>query len=515
MKKKIPPQAFETQEHMLQVLDSIINCSRNKLGFKNGSPNTYCALLTVKSIEIAQKYYDLLKKVKNNETIIRISERTKRILPDFPKFAITYSVSENEEDSIKNQENMKRNIDEYNTMFGTKFTIAELAFYNADVNERLARKKQKYQHRHEQLDLVIVVDRLLTGFDAPCLSTLFIDRPPMKPHNLVQAFSRTNRLFDDRKQYGQIVTFQTPNLFKEKVDEALRLYSGGGESVVLAPSWEEEKQYFHQAISDLKEITTDPKQSPSLTEDTRVLKKFAKAFQTFDKAYSSIQVYSEYKESEIFGKYGLSHELIDDYTGKYKNVIEEIKRRKPEDDEPEEPIDLEYELESIRTDEINYEYIVSLIQNMIPEGNEEVVSANDKEKAMIDKYIQNFMKTNKPLGTILNDVWYQIQMNPESYRGQSVMNIIDHMKEEVIEDAIQKVVKEWCVGEDELYYIAKTYRQGAKHQNGEDELINSFKYSLYKVTHEQPVSQFKYRIEAKKQCMKVMEDIVVPLWYKV
>ena len=127
-----------------------------------------------------------------------------------------------------------------------------------------------------------------------------------------------------------------------------------------------------------------------MTEDTRVLKKFAKAFQTFDKAYSSIQVYSEYKESEIFGKYGLSHELIDDYTGKYKNVIEEIKRRKPEDDEPEEPIDLEYELESIRTDEINYEYIVSLIQNMIPEGNEEVVSANDKEKAMIDKYIQNF-----------------------------------------------------------------------------------------------------------------------------
>ena len=197
------------------------------------------------------------------------------------------------------------------------------------------------------------------------------------------------------------------------------------------------------------------------------------------------------------------------------NVIEEIKRRKPEDDEPEEPIDLEYELESIRTDEINYEYIVSLIQNMIPEGNEEVVSANDKEKAMIDKYIQNFMKTNKPLGTILNDVWYQIQMNPESYRGQSVMNIIDHMKEEVIEDAIQKVVKEWCVGEDELYYIAKTYRQGAKHQNGEDELINSFKYSLYRVTHVQPVSQFKYRIEAKKQCMKVMEDIVVPLWYKV
>ncbi|NQM52302.1 type I restriction endonuclease subunit R, partial [Streptococcus suis] len=113
--------------------------------------------------------------------------------------------------------------------------------YNTDLNERLARKKDKYAFREEQLDLVIVVDRLLTGFDAPCLSTIFMDRQPMKPQHIIQAFSRTNRLFDEGKKFGQVVSFQTPNKFKEKVDEALSLYSNGGEFAVLAPTWLEEK----------------------------------------------------------------------------------------------------------------------------------------------------------------------------------------------------------------------------------------------------------------------------------
>lgn len=69
-----------------------------------------------------------------------------------------------------------------------------------------------------------MVDRLLTGFDAPCLSTLFIDRPPMKYQNLIQAFSRTNRLLDDKKMYGQVVTFQEPEAFKNATNAALTLY---------------------------------------------------------------------------------------------------------------------------------------------------------------------------------------------------------------------------------------------------------------------------------------------------
>lgn len=188
--------AYENETHMLKVLDHILNKCYYKLGFQNGRGQTYEALLTTSSIQMAQRYYDLLNRVKKGKTSLQIDEKMKQILPDFPKFAITYSVTENEEGSHVNQQKMQGSLDDYNEMFGTKYDLAQIQGYNANLNKRLARKDSKYQSRKEQLDLVIVVDRLLTGFDAPCMSTMFIDRQPMGPHDLIQAFSRTNRIYD-------------------------------------------------------------------------------------------------------------------------------------------------------------------------------------------------------------------------------------------------------------------------------------------------------------------------------
>ena len=127
----------------------------------------------------------------------------------------------NDENSQKNGEAMKRYLAYYNAYYGTNCKLEALTAYNDNLNDRLARKKKRYKDRKEQIDLVIVVDRLLTGFDAPCLSTLFIDRPPMNPQGLIQAFSRTNRLFDGHKEYGQIVTFRNPKEYKEKINDYL------------------------------------------------------------------------------------------------------------------------------------------------------------------------------------------------------------------------------------------------------------------------------------------------------
>ena len=227
-------QLYDTETHMRSVLNVILNQSYAKFGMQNGRGKTYEALLTVKSIAIAQKYYDFLKKITKGEDELKISENMHKALPDFPKFAITYSVSENEEASQVNQKKMKEALDDYNQMFGTHFGIEEINAYNSNLNDRLARKDKKYFNREQQLDLVIVVDRLLTGFDAPCLSTLFIDRQPMTPQNIIQAFSRTNRLFDEGKQYGQIVTFQVHDKFKSAINDALMLYSRGGEGNPIA-----------------------------------------------------------------------------------------------------------------------------------------------------------------------------------------------------------------------------------------------------------------------------------------
>ena len=198
---------YDNEKHMLKVLDIILNKSYHKLGFQNGKGETYEGILTTSSIQQAQKYYDLLTRVKNGEASLKIDEKIKQVLPDFPKFAITYSVSENEESSHVNQKKMQNSLDDYYKMFGKQYDLSQIQLYNENLNNRLARKNPLYKRRSEQLDLVIVVDRLLTGFDAPCLSTIFIDRQPMGPHDLIQTFSRTNRIFDKNKAYGQIVTF--------------------------------------------------------------------------------------------------------------------------------------------------------------------------------------------------------------------------------------------------------------------------------------------------------------------
>ena len=187
-KKEVDPAAYESEKHMRSVLEVILNQSYAKLGMERGKGRSYEGILTVSSIAIAQKYYDLIKKVKAGQDELKICEKVRQALPDFPKFAITYSVTENDEASKVNQDKMQESLDDYNEMFGTKYKVEGINAYNTNLNDRLARKDKKYNERSQQLDLVIVVNRLLTGFDAPCLSTLFMDRQPMSPQDIIQAF---------------------------------------------------------------------------------------------------------------------------------------------------------------------------------------------------------------------------------------------------------------------------------------------------------------------------------------
>ena len=436
---RLPKSIYEEEAHMLEVINSIINKSRKKLGFTNGAGQTYNAILTTSSIAQAQRYYDLFKQVKAGESAIKIDEATKRVLPDFPKIAITYSISENEETSISNQEQMKKSMRDYNEEFGTNYTMETMRAYNRNVNDRLARKKDKYLARAEQLDLVIVVDRLLTGFDAPSLSTLFIDRAPMRLHDLIQAFSRTNRLFDKPKKYGQIVTFQTPYTFEQKVKEALVLYSNGGENVVLAPSWEEAREAFVTAIIELLEITPTPEYVDELISIPK-MKKFAKAFQKFDKAYSAVQVYSDFEPEQMGREFPIDVSDIEQFHGKYVNVLEIIK---PDPViEPDFEFDISYELESIKTEEINYEYILMLIQAFVPSGDEEyelVAREDAKATAEVNRYIDDLAKSNEKLATFMRTLWNNIRENPEEFRDQNVSQVLELM----IMDAQNDVIRDF------------------------------------------------------------------------
>lgn len=510
---RLPKSVFEEEAHMLEVINSILNKSRKKFGFQKGAGQTYNAILTTTSIAQAQRYYDLIKKVKAGETTVKIDVDTKRVLPDFPKVAITYSISENEETSITNQEKMKESLRDYNATFKTNFGMDTMRGYNRNVNDRITRKKEKYLARSEQLDLVIVVDRLLTGFDAPCLSTLFIDRAPMQPHDLIQAFSRTNRLFDKPKKYGQIVTFQTPKTFEQKVKEALVLYSNGGENEVLAPSWEEAKLSFIDAIKELKDLVSNPTDVDQLNRAQ--LKKFVKAYQTLDKTFAAVQVYSDFDMEQMGMDFPIEVREIEEFNGKYVNALDEL-RTEPGEDDPID-IDIEYELESVKTEDINYEYIVMLIQAFVPSGDDEyelLAREDEASTAEVNKYILELGKSNPKLSIVMQKLWDNIKDNPEDFRDKNVSNVLEDMIQSEEQEFIQDFSEKWHVDEDELTYVVANYNPKRNKQNGENELKKSADYHAYKEKADNPVPKLRYWKHVRSDLQETMQKEILPLQRK-
>ena len=502
---------YDNETHMLSVLEIILNRSFNKLGFQNGKGKTYEGLLTVSSIQLAQKYYDLLTRVKNGETSLVIDEKIRQVLPDFPKFAITYSVSENAEGSQVNQQKMQKSLDDYNGMFGTKYDLAQIQGYNANLNKRLARKDHKYDSRNEQLDLVIVVDRLLTGFDAPCMSTIFIDRQPMGPHDLIQAFSRTNRIFDKNKVYGQIVTFQAPVLFKEAVDTAVKLYSAGGTKDALMAEWDEVEPAFRKSLAALKVTAESPADIPGLSKKEKKI--FVKMFQEFDRLFSQLKSFTVYDES-MLEEYGITQQEYDDYAGHYKNIVEELKDDQPDkpDDPEDPPIDSEYELMAYSNTKIDYEYIINLIQNIVtPENTDGEITPEERQKKIeeVKQYVEELRKENPKVADIMSNLIDEIEADENKYKGQSILNIIENTKEECIDKVITDFCVFWYASKEEVMYAATHYRNGEI--PNESAIKATIDFTSYKAAQERALPKFKYYAQMMAELKKTLDEEIKPL----
>ena len=318
---------YLTDAHMKAVVKQILDLAYRKQGLSNG--HRYSALFSTSSIKQAQKYYHLFQEaIASGE----VPNRIQKVAPDFPRIAITYSISQNEDESMANRAEMKQALDDYNKMFNTQFSMAELGSYNRNVNDRLACKNKTYQTRDQQLDIVIVVDRLLTGFDAPRLSTLYLDRPPMNAQNLIQAFSRTNRIYDDGKKWGQIVTFQYPNQYSDEIDKALTLYANGGTNGVLAPDWNTSRKRYVQARKKLDKYVDNPQILTTLIDaPKKEQKQFAEAFQKYDQALAAIKTYDELDKQDKLpastqvNVADIPPEIENTLEGTYQNIIDNLK----------------------------------------------------------------------------------------------------------------------------------------------------------------------------------------------
>ncbi len=503
---------YENETHMLKVLDVILNKSYHKLGFQNGKGKTYEALLTTRSIQMAQRYYELLARVKNGETSLKIDEKIKQVLPDFPKFAITYSVSENEEGSLVNQQKMQGSLDDYNNMFGTTYELSQIQGYNANLNKRLARKDAKFQSRNEQLDLVIVVDRLLTGFDAPCMSAIFIDRQPMGPHDLIQAFSRTNRIYDKNKAYGQIVTFQAPVLFKKCVDDAVKLYSAGGTKEALLAEWDEVCPAFKKALAALRVSAQTPSEVPGMSLKEK--KMFVKIFQSFDKLFAQLKSFSNYEE-EMLSEYGITEEEYIDYAGHYRNVLEEIENEKPDagEEDPDTPeVDPDYELMAYSNTKIDYEYIINLIQNIVtPNDDAADISPEERQRKIdeVKQYVEELRRENPKVADIMSNLICKIESDEDKYRGKSILNIVENTKLDCIEKVITDFCVTWYASKEDVMYAATHYRDGVI--PNESAIKATVDYAGYKAERERALPKFKYYTQMMAELRDTLDKEIKPL----
>ena len=492
---------YNNPTHREKVVDYILNRSSGKFNINAGAGNTFEAMLTCSSIKEAQAYYKLFKEFKNRG---KIKEGILSKLPDFPKVAITYTVGENEDGAQVNQKEMAEALKDYKEMFPkAPADISDLNAYNADLNKRLARKESRYRRREEQLDLVIVVDRLLTGFDAPCLSTIFLDRPPMKPQHLIQAFSRTNRIFNATKRYGQVVTLQYPLEYSKKIDEALLLYSNGGASEVSAPAWKTIKHDLKQAAQELKALTISSEDiDESSPESIEKIKLFVRAFKKVDRLLSSAQVYDEFEDEEERNSLGITVQKLQSMAGLYQNAREKIKKEGGDDPNPL-MLDLDYELEAVKSFEVNYNYLMNLIQTFVPnEKTTEKTEIDPKADARVKKFIELYKRSNTAIGEIIEKFWDDLKQEPNNFAGKDVLVIMYSRVREIQDVALQMFSEEWAVPIEELNAVRDSWN------GGEVPELNG-NYDEYSGRHDE--SKLRYKYNLRKAAKKLFINTLAPL----
>ena len=291
----------------------------------------YNAIFTVSSIPLLIKYYDAFKSINHDLKIGAI---------------FTYGANEDlDKDLEHSREALDRCINDYNKMYNTNFSSNTFDSYFRDICKKI---------KNTEIDIVIVVNMLLTGFDAKRLNTLYVDKS-LKYHDLIQAFSRTNRVESDTKPFGNIVCYRTT---KKRVDEAVKLFSQTDsiDTVIMAP-YETYLDKFNKAVEKLLSITPVVESVDSLEREEDI-KEFIVAFREVAKILVSLKTFNQFNLDD--SEFLINTQVFEDYKSKYYELY-----RKLANDKEKSSIlnDVTFSLELIQTDKINVSYILNLIRN--------------------------------------------------------------------------------------------------------------------------------------------------------
>ena len=372
-------ELMESPARLEKIVDYIIAYHGKKTHNKE-----FTAMFCVSSIATLIKYYELF-------------QRKKMLGEHELKIATIFSYIANEDDADANgfipeeisvaaepeiayatnphtREKLDEFIGHYNQMFGSAYSTKDSqSFYNYynDISKKVKERK---------IDILLVVNMYLTGFDSPSLNTLYVDKN-LRYHGLIQAYSRTNRILNELKSQGNIVVFRN---LKNATDEAITLFSNKDaiEEIIMKP-YDEYVHAFNEAFKKLLDITpTVNSVNDLLTEDDEL--KFIIAFRDLMRIKNVLTSFSDFKWSDL----SMTEQQFEDYKSKYLDLHDKVKS-----DHAKEKVsileDVDFELELIHRDEINVAYIIRLLIKL---------KANQKKDAeQIEKEIFNLLNTEMQL----------------------------------------------------------------------------------------------------------------------
>ena len=357
-------EAFSSPKRLRNNVDYIINNHDRKTHNR-----TFTAFLCVNGTPQAREYYELFKELKNEgkHSLKVATIFTYQANPEDEDSGTATGTEYDDDDELYEDESLgnvaepkteyktedvrnwlENTIQEYNTQFGGNFSTKDSnGFYRyyEDITKKV---------KHKEIDLLIVVNMLLTGFDSRTLNTLYVDKN-LKYHGLIQAFSRTNRIYDELKSQGNIVSFRN---IKDATDEAIALFADkNAKEDIFMPPIEDDIEKFNEAYSELVALVPTVNSVNDLA-DEEAQAEFIKLFRTLMRIRNKLGQFSEFDDGQLL----MSAQEFEDYKSKYLDLYDGRSKTGQKESILD---DLDFEVELIHRDEVNVSYILQLLMKVV------------------------------------------------------------------------------------------------------------------------------------------------------
>lgn len=381
-------ELMEDEVRLEKIADYIIAHHNRKTHNRN-----FSAMFCVDSVKTLIRYYDLFKRKKNegkhNLNIATIFSYEANPADSGANGSLPEEFSIIEEPNVVNglqthsREKLDEYIDDYNQLYNTNYsTRSGEDFYNYynDLSKKLKDRERDPENVTNRIDILLVVNMFLTGFDAKKMNTLYVDKN-LKFHGLIQAYSRTNRILNEQKSQGNIVVFRN---LKSRTDEAIALFSNKEAiEVIIMQPYEDYAIRFDEAFEKLLALVPTVDSVNDLeTEDDEF--QFIQAFRELIRIKNVLTAFSDFKWEDI----AMSEQIFENYKSKYLDLYDKVKSNNLK-----EKVsileDVDFELELIHRDEINVSYIIQLLVKL--------KSQTQKDTTKAEKEISNLLGTESRL----------------------------------------------------------------------------------------------------------------------